>query len=215
MEVGVVQRIDVGAKALAQGPGQLALVANCGDGFQVRPQRRQALRFDGSLVHVRVVERRDLADLGAGRSFGLRRLLNQADRALVAQIVEGGEDADPAAVGRNLGALDPAAVGVPVKVFARGDRGVHIGHGDAVGLSGANRGERDEDSRKPGFVFHPAQERSTAACRRFTRVRDSKVEAGLHGALLSVPPWASAHGAPPHLHAVPRCARAEPPEVEP
>ena len=55
MEIGVVEGIDVSAQGLAEGVGQLVLVLNRGDGFKLRPQRRQPLALDGGLVHVRVV----------------------------------------------------------------------------------------------------------------------------------------------------------------
>ena len=134
MKVGVVQGVDIGSQALTQGSRQFALVADGGNRFEVRAKRGEALGFDGGFVHVGVVEVGDFANVGTGRGIGFGRFFNQAGGTLVAQVREAGEDADAAAIGRNLGALDPAAVGVLVEIVAGLDRGVHVGHDDAVGI---------------------------------------------------------------------------------
>ncbi len=148
MIVGVVQRVHVGLQALAQGSRQLALVADGGDGFQVRAQRGEAFGFDGRFVHVRVIEVGDLSDGGTGRRIGLGGFFDQAGGPLVAQVGEGGEDADSAAVGGDFGTLNPSAVGVLVKIVAWLDGGVHVGHGDAVSVRfGRLRGEWRESGK--------------------------------------------------------------------
>ena len=52
VEVGVIQRVDVSTQSFSQGGGQLLLVADGGDGLEMRFQRRQALGVDASLIHV-------------------------------------------------------------------------------------------------------------------------------------------------------------------
>ena len=61
LEVGGVQRIDVGADGAADGAGQGAAVGDRRDGVERRLQRRQALGLDAGLVHEAGVEVGDLA----------------------------------------------------------------------------------------------------------------------------------------------------------
>ena len=56
MEIGVVEWVDIGPQAFAQGPGQIALVVNPGNRGQLRMQRLQPLGFNRRLVHVGVVQ---------------------------------------------------------------------------------------------------------------------------------------------------------------
>ena len=67
MEVGVVQRVNISAQSFSQSGGQLRLVADGGDGFQMRLDRSQTLGFDAGLVHVRVVE---IGNLACARAIG-------------------------------------------------------------------------------------------------------------------------------------------------
>src|SRR5664280_1406666 len=131
MEVGVIERVDISAQAFPQRGGQLFLVANGGDGLEVRLDRRKTFGFDARLVHVRVIEIGDLARSGAG---ALGSLFNQGSGTLVAQVGKRCEDADPRPVWRNLGTLDPVAVAVQIEVIARLDRAVHVGDSDAVSV---------------------------------------------------------------------------------
>jgi hypothetical protein len=44
MKVGVIEGIDIGSEALAQGSGQFALIADGGNGLEVRAQGSEAFR---------------------------------------------------------------------------------------------------------------------------------------------------------------------------
>src|ERR1700688_4943215 len=134
MKVGVIQRVDVGSQALTQCSRQLGPVVDGGNGFEVRPKRGEAFGFDAGLVHVRVVEIGDFAGVGTGRRIGFGRFFNQSDSTFVAQVGERGENANVAAVGRNFRALNPAAVGVLVKILTRLHRGVQVSYDDAVSV---------------------------------------------------------------------------------
>src|SRR5208337_5648350 len=114
--------------------GQLFLVADGGDGLEVRLDRRKTLGLDGGLVHIRVVEIGDFARAGAGRPAAFGSLFNQGSGALVAQVSQSCKYTDAGAVWRNFRALDPFAVAVQIKVIARLDRTVHIADHNAVGI---------------------------------------------------------------------------------
>ncbi len=68
------------------------------------------------------VEVADLARVGAGRGLG-RRLLDQLGGALGGELGDDGADAVRGAIGRDLGAIEPAAVGVGEEVGAGRDAG--------------------------------------------------------------------------------------------
>ena len=90
MKIGVVQRVHVGAKGFAEGARQFALVMNRSDGIEMRPQRREALRFDCRPRPCRsCIGRRSCALAWNQRgALALGGLLDQRRGTLVAQIAE-------------------------------------------------------------------------------------------------------------------------------
>ena len=132
VEVGVIQRVDIGAQRRSQSSGQFLLVLDGGDSLEVRFERRHSFGFDARLIHVRVVEVANLAWARSRRSTAFGALFDQRGGALVALVGEGREYANPAAVRRNFGTLDPCSVRVFVEVIARLDRRVHVGDHNAV-----------------------------------------------------------------------------------
>src|ERR1019366_8618578 len=134
VKVRVIERVYVRSQAFTQGARQLALVTDGGHRFEGGAKGREALRLDGGLVHVGVVEVGNLARAGACGRDGLGDLLNQLGRALIAQVAKLRKDAHSGAIRRNFSALDPFAVGVLIKIVTRLDRAIHVGDGDAVRL---------------------------------------------------------------------------------
>ena len=68
------------------------------------------------------------------RSFRLAGLFNQSAGPLLAQVTQGIEYPDSAAVRRYNGTLHPSPVGVEIEVVTRLYSGSHIGDGNAVSL---------------------------------------------------------------------------------
>ena len=132
-EVGVVERVDVGAQRGAQRARQRRLVLDGVDLRQHRLERRGALRFDRRFVHEGLVEVGDLARFGRRLLVGVDGV-EHLDDALVGVFGDRGEGAPAAAVGRDLGLGQPVAVGVVEEVVAR-----QHGHGGRLG-SGRRRG---------------------------------------------------------------------------
>ncbi len=132
VEVGVVQRIDVGAQGFAQCPRQLLLVLDSSDGLQPSLQRLAAFGGNRLFVHVGVVEVGDLARVRSCRRIRLGDLLDERLGPLAGDVAEHGEDAYRSAVGRNLRPAEPGAVAVAVEVVARLGGAVHVADGDAM-----------------------------------------------------------------------------------
>src|SRR5690606_8171340 len=97
-------------------------------------------RLDAGFVHVGGVVVGDPARVAAGGGVGLLQPLHQVGQALLGLFEHGVEHAGAGAVGRDLGGLLPAAVGVGVEVVARGDGLVDGGKIDARRRFGGGRG---------------------------------------------------------------------------
>ena len=144
MKIGGVERIDIGAQALAQRTGQPCLVAYAIDLCQQGLDRRPAFRFDSRFIHPGTVKIADLAR-GGIRLWRRRQASDEADDALVGRVGKDGERAPAAAVGGNLRAAQPVAIHVVIEVVARQDFDGDSGSG-AGGLAmrlGRQTGQRD------------------------------------------------------------------------
>ncbi len=153
IKIGGVERIDIGAQALAQRACQSRLVAYAIDLAQQGLDRRPAFRFDSRFIHPGTVKIADLA-CGCIRLRRRRQAFDEADDALVGRVGEDGERAPAAAVGGNLRAAQPVAIHVVIEVVAGRRRG---GSGDSgaggrllamrlsryIGHGGAGQGEGD------------------------------------------------------------------------
>ncbi len=149
MKIGGVERIDIGAQALAQRTGQSRLVAYAIDLCQQGLDRRPAFRFDSRFIHPGTVK---IADLARGGIRLWRRAFDEADDALVGRVGEDGERAPAAAVGGNLRAAQPVAIHVVIEVVARQDfdgnsdsgaGGLAVRLGRQTGQRDAGQGEDD------------------------------------------------------------------------
>ena len=162
LEVRVVQRIDVRAKALADPRGQRALVADGRDGGELVVERREALRLDRLLVHVAGVVIANLALVRSRRGGAGCGRLEHRVRALLRQVEEHRPGAGAAAIGRDLGLLQPRAVGVPEEIVAGRDRRIHAGPVNVVSRSlGGGGGCRG--ARPGAAVPPPPHARGTSA----------------------------------------------------
>jgi hypothetical protein len=142
IEVGAVQRVDVGTQRAADVRRQRVGIADCRDRRQLIAERREPPLFDPRLVHVAGVVIANLPLLGAvGRSDGG---LEQLVRPLPRPIDEDDADAEAAAIGGDLVLLQPAAVRVAEEIVAGGDGRVHARPVDVV------RGRRRGCARRRG-----------------------------------------------------------------
>ena len=120
-----VQRVDIGSEPAAQEPGQRRLVPNVIDAVQQWLERRDAPGLDGGLVQIGGAEVRHLARgrshrLGAGVIQQLRDLLS-------GELADLGPGVPAILACRDLGGLEPTAVGIGKEVVARPDARVHAG----------------------------------------------------------------------------------------
>ena len=67
LEIGVVQRVDVGAQLSADRASQRMAIRDGGECVELRLERRDPLRLDGGFVHEARVEIADLAAVLARR----------------------------------------------------------------------------------------------------------------------------------------------------
>ncbi len=153
IEVGGIQRIDIGAQCGAEIGRQGRGVRHGGDGVEIGLQRRQALGLDARLVHVAGIVVADLLGVGAVRRCALGRFLDQV--ADLAAGLVGQHDVGPEGrpVGRDLRRLHPGAVGIVIEVVARLDGMVDAGLIDIVGfrhLFGILRERRAGDQGQSG-----------------------------------------------------------------
>ena len=118
LEVGGVQRIDVGADGAADGAREGTTIGDRRDGRERRLQRRQALGLDAGFVHEAGVEVGDLAGLGAATRRGLARVLDQRDGLLPRLVGEDAAGAVARLVRRDRRGLQPRAVGVGIEIVA-------------------------------------------------------------------------------------------------
>lgn len=143
MEVSVVQYVDVGAQRRTQRPRERRPVGDGVDRFQRRAQRLETLAFDGRLVHEgRVV----IADLGRfrPRRGGAGGIADGICGALLGELGELGESTVGAAVGGDLGPLEPEPVGEAIEIVPGRDRSV-----DAAEVQAASGGRGGRHGR-PG-----------------------------------------------------------------
>jgi hypothetical protein len=137
VEIGHVQRIDVGPQRGAKDARQPGLVLDRGDAFEERLQRGQAAGLDRGLVEVGgVIVGRQLLH-GRGGCPLLPDGLEQIPQLPGGLLRQGGACAPGAAVGRNLGVVQPAAIGVRIKIVTGDDGGFHGG-----GIDARNPGQR-------------------------------------------------------------------------
>ena len=124
-----VQRVHVGAQPAAQQACQRRFVVDTFDAIQQRLERRKAPRLDGGFVQIGCAEIRYFARVRArGRGAGV---VEQLRDLLAGQFVDLGPRV-PALLGRrDLGGLEPFAVGVGEEIFAGLDAGVDAGFGGA------------------------------------------------------------------------------------
>ena len=176
VEVGAVERIDVGAQAAAEHAGErrrLSLIAAIASSSAFRGERP---RFSiACFVHVGVVVRADhRARLRPAEAPALPAFWISSHGPLLDHFLDERERGVDGAVGRDLGRLHPAAVGIVVEVVAGPDGGIHPGdvHGRDLGPRlgrepGAHRQGGDQD-RQDG-VFRLFSQDSPS----FLRVTDS------------------------------------------
>src|SRR5947209_4111343 len=100
----------------------------------MRPQRSQSFGFNPRLVYERVIEIGNLAGIRSRRGVGLRNLLDQVGRALVAEIGKLRKYIDLGAIRGNLRALDPIAIGIVIEIVSRLYRTIDVGRSDSVRL---------------------------------------------------------------------------------
>ena len=127
-----------------------ALVLERGDLGELGLDRRSSLGFDRGLVHEGQVVVADLARVGVGRARGGRGLLNQLLGAPARLLGEDGEGAERSAVGRDLGCLQPGAVGVGEEVVPRGDGAVDPGKVDSGFSLGGGSGQAEDHGEDSG-----------------------------------------------------------------
>ena len=125
IEVGRVERVDVGAKVLADPSRQRPPIGNRRDVVERRVEWRDAALLDRRLVQVARVVVANLALVGSGGRLARRCLFEQPSGALLRLLAENVEDAVARAIGWNLRVLEPGSVRIVIEVVARGDRHVH------------------------------------------------------------------------------------------
>jgi hypothetical protein len=154
IEVGRVQRIDVGPQAAADPGGERGPIGNCRHEVQQAADRLEPLPLDRPFVHVAGVVIGHLArgrirgDAAAGETLDQ---FARVTRRLFAQI---GPDARTGAVGRNLGALQPRAVRERMEIVAGADGPIHSGDVDVVRRRGLGAGGTGSLRAAPGMDSH-------------------------------------------------------------
>ena len=132
IEVGGVQRIDIGPQRGAEIGRQRRLIGHRGDGVEIGLHGRQALGLDPRLIHVAGIIVTDLLCVRAVRRAPLRRVLDQVADLGAVLVGQHGARPEGRAVGRNLRRLHPGTVGVAVEIVARLDRMVDAGGIDVM-----------------------------------------------------------------------------------
>jgi len=134
--VGVVEGIDICAELLAERVRERLLIVDGIDGIEMRLDGRESGLLDCGFIHVGVVEIGDHARTAAGGSALFGGFFDDLRGALAGDLIEFGEYSDGAAIGGNLGALEPIAVGVMEEIVAGFDRLVDGGDIDAMNAGG-------------------------------------------------------------------------------
>ena len=125
LEVGGVERIDVGANLLAEHAGQALHVADPGEAIQVGLDRLEARGVDRRGIEVSAVEVADAAFVAARRRGRAQDPGDEFAKLRLGLVVGDVEAAYARTVSRNLGCLEPGAVGEEVEVIARLDAAIH------------------------------------------------------------------------------------------
>jgi hypothetical protein len=133
VEVGRVEDVDVGPERGAEVAAQRLAVGERGDRVERRLQRGDALSLDGDRIQKRGVVVPDLLAIGPGGRVGRRDLLEEIRGPAVGELAELVRRTPGAAVGRDLGLLEPGAVGVLPEAVARLNGGIHAGKVHAGG----------------------------------------------------------------------------------
>ncbi len=136
IEVGGVERIDIGPQGGAEIGRQRGLIRHAGNGVELGLERRQALGLDPRLVHVAGIVVADFLRIGTMRRAPLGGILDQVADLAAGLVGQGGIRTEGRAVGRDLRRLYPGAVGVVVEVVARLDRMVDAAQVDIVARRG-------------------------------------------------------------------------------
>ncbi len=104
---------------------------HAGDALQIGGDRREAIGFDGRLIHETCIVVADLLLRGAGRGMSGGGGLDDLAHAALGQIRELVERPVGGAVGRKLETVEPFAVGIDVEVVSRPNVGLHGGQIEA------------------------------------------------------------------------------------
>ncbi len=164
VEIGVVERIDVGPQRPTQRSCQLMPIRQGGNPVECRLQGRQAPGFDPRLIHVCGVVVAHFARFTVRRR--LRGLLQQLVGLLLCALGDHRERAVVGPVRRDLHLLEPPAVGVAEKVIARRGREAHAAQAggradEACGECADAGAPRDPSaSRRPGTHHIPSAHHS-------------------------------------------------------
>ena len=140
LEVGCVERIDVGANLAAEHGRKLLLVGDRIESGKIGLDRAHAGGVDRLGVEIGRVERLDLAFVRAGIGIGFDDVGHQRTELRVRLLAGDPEGPDAGAVGGDLRGLHPPAVGVFVPVVAGLHAGVHPGLLDSELGAGRRRG---------------------------------------------------------------------------
>ncbi len=141
VELGVVQRIDVGEQGLTQRLGQHGAVGDGRHALQAPVERLHPFGLDRTLVEVGPVEITDDALVRTRRRLMLGGLLDQIPDLLGRALPQLTERSPVGLVRRDLGRVHPASVGIGIEVVARRHTPVDAGEVHAVmGTSGFDRG---------------------------------------------------------------------------
>jgi hypothetical protein len=141
-EIGRVERIGVRAQRRSDRRRQRPLVGNRANGVEVGLGRRHARLVDRVRVQIGVVEVADPGIVAAGRRIGFQDSVDHLLGMLLAHFVGDVEAANRAAVGWNLGVLDPIAIGKGEEVVARLHALVHCHEIEARGADYGLRSRR-------------------------------------------------------------------------
>ena len=134
IQVGGVEHVHVRAQRGAERAREPGAVLDGIDASQGRLQRLEAPLLDRLLIHEARVVVADLARLGAGgRTGGVADQFRGTFRGKLGELLP---RTVAAAIGRNLGRLEPGTVGVAEKVIPGRDRAVDAGKIHAVGALG-------------------------------------------------------------------------------
>ena len=152
VEVGVVQRVDVGPQCGAKEAGEPMTVADGPDGVERRPKRREAGRLDRGRVQEGGIVVGHPPQIRPGRRLGVRGIADEIGDLAVGLLDENRARPVGAPIGRNLGTAEPRAVGVFEERVARLDVAVHAGRIQADGRRGLSResaGDNGEGGEQP------------------------------------------------------------------